>query len=312
MFRRVFGIALVICLMSVGTALAQPREFQDVDLLLKQGADLISALPEIPEDLDKDYFYKVEAKDQPIGWQHIKLDTTTKNGERYYRYRARYGYNGLDVGYSEGEMMVIMDRRWKPIDIRNKMESITPGEGKRDVKDRAWIKNEKFQRRLYDGRQTVKVKFEYADINAVFLAEPLIGNLKLDAGKRFAMINYDVKRGLFDTKVYEVDEKKKDGLMRVRTYWVVSVQDPSKLEDVEVVTTAPNPLNEIPDENKTDEEETEEEKQAREPYMLIDDDNSIRFINIPVGKITIRRVDRERVEEVKRSLVITNDDIPTT
>jgi hypothetical protein len=310
MFRRIFGIALGICLTMTGTTFAQ-REFQDVDLLLKQGSELLDGLPEIPTDLDTDYYYKIEANDKPIGWQHIKLDTTTKEGDRFYRYRARYGYNGVNVGFREGEMMVIMDRRWKPIEVRNKMESITPEGGKRDVKDRARIKHDKFQRRLFDGRQTKKVKFEYADINAVYFPEPLVGNLKLDPGKRFAMVDYDVQRGMFDTRVYEVDEKKKDGMTRVRTYWVTSVEDPSKMEDVEIVANAPHPLNEDPNARK-DKDETEEEKQAKEPYILIDDDKSIRFINIPQFKMTVRRIDRERLEEVKKALIIKAEDIPTT
>ncbi|MCB9851839.1 MAG: hypothetical protein H6819_01985 [Phycisphaerales bacterium] len=304
MFRRMLGISILLCLAAVAPALAQNQE---IDKLLEKGAERIKSLPEIPDDLDMNLYYKVEQKETPIGWYQIKLDTVTKEGERFYRYRSRFGYNGVQVGWSKGELMVIMDRYWKPVEVRNQMDTITPQGGKRNVKDRARIKNDKFQRRLFDGKQTKKFKFEYKDVNAVFLPEPLMGELKLDPGDKFALTTYQVISGNFDTSIYEVD-KKKDGRTKVKIDWQFSVEDPSKTDKVDVVQNTPPPTE--PDKKK--DEETEEEKEAKEAYMLIDEDKVIRFMNLPRTGITVRRSDRERVEAIQESLKISEKDIPTT
>lgn len=304
MFRRMLGISCLLCVATAVPALAQNQE---IDKLLEKGAELIKQLPEIPSNLDMDLYYKVEQKETPIGWYQIKLDTVMKDGERFYRYRSRFGYNGIEVGWRKGELMVIMDRYWKPVEVRNRMDSITPQGGKRNVKDRARIKNDKFQRRLFDGKQTRKFKFEYKDVNAVFIPEPLMGNLKLDPGDKFALTTYEVTRGTFDTTIYEVD-KKKDGRTKVKTDWQFSVEDPSKTDNVEVVQNTPPPT----ETEKNNDDETEEEKEAKESYLLIDEDKVIRFINLPRTGITIRRSDRERVEEIQKSLEISEEDIPTT
>lgn len=307
MSRYFLGLSCLLCLTITGPAAAQNEQ---VEGLLKKGRELLDALPEVPADLQQEMFYKIESKETPIGWQHIKFDTVTEDGERFYRYRARYGLNGVTVGYQMGELMVIMDRRWKPVEIRNRMEQITPGGGKRDIKDRARIKNDKFQRRYFDGRQTKKFKFEYNDVNAIYIPDPIFGQLKLDAGNKFALMSYDVQRGEFDITLYEVADKKKDGMTKVKTYHVLSVEDPSKLDDTEFVINQ-DAWNQAEEEEKKS-DLTEEEREARENYMLIDKDNSIRFVNVPRAGITVRRVDRERVEEIQKSLVIKDEQIPTT
>lgn len=305
MFRRCFGFTCFTAFLIAAPAFGQN---QQVEGLLKKGTALLDDLPEVPTNLDKEYYYKVESNEKPIGWYHIKLDTVSKDGETYYRYRERYGLNGVKVGYRKGEMMVIMDRKWKPIDIRNRMASITAQGGKRDVKDRARIKHDKFQRRYFDGRQTKKFKFEYGDINAVYLCDPLLGQLKLDPGEWFALTSYDVQEGTFDTRVYHVQEKKKDNMTKVRMYDVLSVEDPSKMKDKDYALKNPPEMNQ----QEKDEEKEDPEAEAKEFYMLIDDDKSVRFINIPNGKITVRRVDKDRVEEIKKELEIHESDIPVT
>lgn len=306
MFRRFFGIACFTGLLTAIPAFAQPS--QQVEGLLEKGTAKLDKLPEVPSDFDKEYYYKFEAKEKPIGWQHIKLDTVSKDGENYYRYRARYGLNGIEVGYANGEEMVIMDRKWKPLEIRNRMESITAQGGKRDIEDRARIKHDKFQRRYFDGRQTKKFKFEYGDINAVYLPEPLFGQLSFEPGERFAFTSYDIQRGTFDTIVYEVGEKKKEGMTKLRTWLISSVEDPSKLDNIDfVMQEDPNRV-----EEKKEDEETEEEREKKQNYILIDDDKSIRFINLPRVGITVRRVDAERVDEVKKELEIHESDIHPT
>ncbi|HPF37285.1 MAG TPA: hypothetical protein P5081_15470 [Phycisphaerae bacterium] len=304
MFRRIFGISLLAC---IAAAPASAQQTQEIAKLLEKGAELIKGLPEIPADLDTEAYYKVEQKDTPIGWFQVRLDTVTKSGERFYRYRSRFGFNGVNVGWSEGEMMVIMDRYWKPVEVRNRMHEITPQGGKRDIKDRARIKSGKFQRRIFDGRQTQKYLFEYKDVNAVFMAEPLLGDLKLDPGDKFALTTYDVRTGAFNTTIYEVD-KKKDGRTKVKTDFQFAVVDPSKTDNIEVIQETPPPE----DPNKKEEELTAEEKEAREPYFLIDPDKFLRFRNAPGSGITVRRSDRERVEQIQESLKITEKDIPTS
>ncbi|MCA9255640.1 MAG: hypothetical protein KDA33_08370 [Phycisphaerales bacterium] len=304
MVRRIFGISLIAC---TAAAPGYAQQTQEITKLLEKGAELIKGLPEIPSDLDKNVYYKVEQKDTPIGWYQVKLDTTTEAGERFYRYRSRYEYNGVNVGWSQGEMMVIMDRYWKPVEVRNRMHSITPQGGERDVKDRARIKSGKFQRRIFDGRQTQKTLFEYKDVDAVFMAEPLMGDLKLDPGDKFALTTYSVRTGVFNTTIYEVEEKK-DGRTKVKTDFQFAVADPSKTDNIEVIQETPPPE----DPNKKEEELTAEEKEAREPYFLIDPDKFLRFKNMPDSGITIRRSDRERVEQIQETLKIREKDIPTT
>jgi len=305
MYRRMLGIAVLSCLTTGAPTLGQNQQF---DELLKKGRALLESLPEIPSDLDKDYYYKYVSGDEPVGWQHIKLDTITKGGDRFYRYRTRFGFNGTDVGWSKGEMMVIMDRQWTPIEVTNKMEVITAADGKREVNDRARIKNDKFQRRIYDGRQTKKFKFEYDDVDAVFLAEPLLGHLNLEAGAKFAMTNYDVMRGRFETTVYEVEEET-GGRTTIKTDFKFAVIDPSKTDNAEVVDAPPPEPADKEDDEEEDDEEEKQKKKDKKPYMIIDKDKALRFQNFPRQRIKLRRIDRDRLMAIKKKLKVSDDDV---
>jgi len=298
--RKAFFIAIVFAWIAQ-PVMGQPNE--ETLKLLQKGYAKLDALPEIPSDLKEEYFYSIEEKDKKVGWKQIRLDTITKRGETYYRYRARYGIDSISFGLAEGEMTVILDRKLTPVDLNNEMSYIHPSTGKRQITDRARIKRNAFRRRVFDGRQTIKRKFNLENTRVSMLVEPLIGKLKFEEGEKVAFLDYDILLGRFRTLICEV-KGKEDGKLKVTLENRQLVDDPNAAKQIEIES----PPVAIPE----DEEGTGRGEKKPEYYLYVDENEKVPFISDPVYKLDFKLSDSQEVDEIRKELVVKPDDLPAT
>ncbi len=293
----------IVCFIALACAVrsAAAQVSQESQALLDKGNALLDALPEVPSDLREESFYIIEEKDKRVGWKQIRLDTVEKRGESFYRYRARYGIDSATFGWAEGEMMVLLDRKFTPVDIRNEMFYISPESGKRLVDDRARIKNKAFRRKLFDGRQTIKQKFDLENTRVVMLLEPLVGRLKLEEGAEFATINYEIFTGKFHTTIFEVDEPE-DGKTKLKMQIRSVVTDPNSANSPEIESP--------PVAIEVEGEDGNSRTKKEEYYMLIRPDKSLHYMIDPAFKLETKRSDAETVEEVRKELVVETSELP--